>query len=85
MLCAFVYARGHVGVNVRVVEETEEELGTQHARRRAVERRFRHASVSDLLGERAVALDVGQFHVNARVDGAARGVRFVRGDVVSAY
>ena len=77
MLLAIVHTLGILRVHVRIVEETQPELGGQHAGGGLVYFALRHGSRFHLRHERAIDGAVGKVVVDPRGERQARGIRLV--------
>src|ERR1700755_1031917 len=82
MLSRVCDARGALGVDVRILEEPEQELRAQVSRDRPVNQRLRDFAVSHRLKERLVAVWVWKLRVDAGFEREARGLGLVGRDVV---
>src|SRR5436309_5897331 len=74
-----------VWVNVRILEESEQELGLEVARDSFVERGLRDLAVFNELQKRLIAIRVGQFNVNARFKRALRRFHFIARHVMQIH
>src|SRR6266850_3662427 len=73
--CAF-------GINVRILEQPEQELEPEIPRHCSVDRGFRDLALFYKLNEQWVAVGIRQLDVNAGLDGKFSGFRFAGSDMV---